>query len=446
MIATQSASAYTIKRPGLIIDVRDLPHSHEVHARWTDPGGIGLDAPGEWKGTLDLTDAGERLRLERDLNARMQRGDWGELLDKAAALVIPHSATVSVSRLVPKESNRENQDNRAFKLTPLHTFLAEPAETVSYVLETTLPTGGLSMLGARPKTGKTTWARNLALAVSRGQSVLGRATNPGSVLYLALEEKRGELQRQFQAMGATNEPILVHTGTAPDDATGELGRTVAYYKPALVVIDPLQDFARVRDMNDYSTVHARLAPIRDLARKSGTHILLLHHNNKADDLLGSTQLFGIVDTLLLMTRRDETRTIRSIQRYGEDLPETVLHLDRETGVISEVGDYQALQIDRAAEAVIEAMGGDELSEPDIRERVGGNERPTAKAIRHLVASGRLTRTGAGKRGAPYVYSVSRLDLIGSNRETESLQGILNVCRECPDAQGCEETNQCLWSG
>lgn len=102
-----------------------------------------------------------------------------------------HSATVSVSRLGPEECNRENQENRAFKLTPLNAFLAEPAETVSYVLEGTLPAGGLSMLGARPKTGKTTWARTLALAVARGHSVLGRASSQGSVVYLA-SKRSGE--------------------------------------------------------------------------------------------------------------------------------------------------------------------------------------------------------------------------------------------------------------
>lgn len=75
MIATQDTAAYTIKRPGLIIDLRDLTHSHEVHAQWTDPSNIGLDLPGEWKVTLDLADAHQRLKLERDLNDRMPRGD-----------------------------------------------------------------------------------------------------------------------------------------------------------------------------------------------------------------------------------------------------------------------------------------------------------------------------------------------------------------------------------
>jgi RecA-family ATPase len=59
-----------------------------------------------------------------------------------------------------------------------------------------LPEAGLSMLTARPKAGKSALARNLALAVLRGDAFLDRTTAPGTGLYLALGEKRAEL-RQF---------------------------------------------------------------------------------------------------------------------------------------------------------------------------------------------------------------------------------------------------------
>lgn len=50
------------------------------------------------------------------------------------------------------------------------------------------------------------------------------------------------------------------------------------------------------------------------------------------------------------------------------------------------------------------MGDEWLSEPDIKERVGGNQTLTAKAIRALYDAGELQRTGAGKRGDPYLYA------------------------------------------
>ncbi len=49
-----------------------------------------------------------------------------------------------------------------------------------------------------------------------------------------------------------------------------------------------------------------------------------------DAVMGSTGFFGAVDALLTMRKKEKVRTIESTQRYGEDLPETIVHLDPET--------------------------------------------------------------------------------------------------------------------
>src|SRR5262249_6059388 len=74
------------------------------------------------------------------------------------------------------------------RLTPLCDLLLEPEEQLSWTLEDKLPAGGLSVLCAKPKVGKSTWARGLCLAVARGQAFMNCATKKGPVIYLALEE------------------------------------------------------------------------------------------------------------------------------------------------------------------------------------------------------------------------------------------------------------------
>ncbi len=305
-------------------------------------------------------------------------------------------------------ASKGETNNRAFKLTPMADFLAEPEEEVPYVWDDTLPAGGLSILGARPKTGKTTLARNLAHRVARGTPFLGRDTRQGPVVYLALEEKRAELQRQLRQMGVeADDPLYVHTGAAPQDALMALRAAIRQVRPLLAVVDPLQDFARVRDMNDYSAVHESLAPLREVARETGTHVLVLHHNNKSDDLLGSTQLSGAVDTLLFMARRDGARTIRSVQRYGTDISETLLRLNRNTGVVVEDGDYSQHREDDLKEVILNCVQQGALTETEIRRKVGGNENAVAKTMRVLVEEGQLVRTGAGKKGDPYRYEAAK---------------------------------------
>ena len=122
-----------------------------------------------------------------------------------------------------------------FSLTKLGDLLLEDPEEVSYVWEDTLPVGGISILVAKPKVGKSTLARNLALSVARGQGLLGRNTSQGSVVYFAIEEKRAQVQDHFARMGGSEaDDIFIHVGSAPDEALQELENTINQHRPALV--------------------------------------------------------------------------------------------------------------------------------------------------------------------------------------------------------------------
>ena len=97
-----------------------------------------------------------------------------------------------------------SSNSNSFSLTRLGDLLSEEPEEISFVYEDTLPAGGMSILVAKPKVGKSTFGRNLALAVSRGDEFLGRKTAQGPVVYLALEEKRTQVQDHFRRMGVVD--------------------------------------------------------------------------------------------------------------------------------------------------------------------------------------------------------------------------------------------------
>lgn len=342
-----------------------------------------------------------------------------------------------------------NKPTPRFVLTPLDALLSEPEEEVAYVWDRTLPAGGTSICAAKPKVGKSTLARNLAVAVTRGESFFGRATARGKVIYLCLEEKRAEVAAHFRRMGAQGADIYIHTGRAPDDALIALQDAIGELAPSLVIVDPLSRFVRVRDFNDYAEVARGMEPLIDLARGMDCHILCVHHCGKGereggDALLGSTALFGAVDTALLMKRREQARTLHTVQRYGEDMPETVAYLDAETGIVTAGGDLAELQIEERKRAVLEAMGDESLTEPDIKERVGGNQTLTAKAIRTLYESGALARAGAGKRGDPYRYqnseTTSEKSSIPDSTDIDNLKNRENLESDEPDwlMEGCED--------
>jgi hypothetical protein len=309
----------------------------------------------------------------------------------------------------------------------LRDFLAEPDETVNWVVDNMLPTGGLSLLGAKPKVGKSTLARYIGHCVASDVPCLSRPTSRGPVLYVSIEERRRDVRAHFGLLaGAGDLDLHVHVGPVPGTPTGGsreavrrhriawLTSEIRRFRPVLVIIDTWGRFVAVKDGNDYAEATEASEPLIELARSSGTHLLFTHHAKKSeaeliDSLLGSVAIVGSVDTVLLERRqRDKTRTLESNQRVGDDLDETVLVLDKDTGTLRLAGSLDEARLEGAMKACLACLVRvSSATEQEIRDAVTGENELIAKALREAVRRGLVTRSGEGKAGKPYVYSVSR---------------------------------------
>lgn len=285
----------------------------------------------------------------------------------------------------------------------------------------------------------------LAMAVSIGKDFLGRSTQKGKVIYLCLEEKRAEIAKHFKMMGASGRDILIHTGKTPEDIFQALKVAVADFEPVLIIIDPLSRVLRVNDFNDYASMARGLEPFIDLARAFNVHILALHHDGKggrdgSDSILGSTAIFGAVDCHLQLKKRESGRTISSTQRYGIDLPETVIELDTETGLILAKGDLQSFILQEKKDEVLDSITEkDVLTETEIKDRVGGNSKGViSKAIRVLLDEKQLFRRGAGIKNQPYLYSKNLENLenseVSANDNSEIEKPTINDDKNCPKVE------------
>jgi len=340
-----------------------------------------------------------------------------EVGNDLTSLIAPTQWQNPDSRLAHKREST----NLGLILTPLSDLLAEPEEETAWLVEGLLPSGGLSILGAKPKVGKSTLARNLALRVARGDNFLDRQTEQGAVIYLALEEKRQEVRRHFQRMGADSEPIHIHVGRLQSAAAIQaLESMIIKHNAALVIVDPMLKFVHLKDANDYSSVSSALELVMDLARRTNCHILLVHHMGKGDRVgsegfLGSTAIFGAVDTGLMMYRNQDQRSLQSDQRYGNNMLETALTLDTETGIVTAGGEALSLRKGHVQGAIFAALKDGSLKEPDLRKRVGGNQTVTSDVLRELVQDEEITRIGKGVKGAPYVYALAPKPTIPDSR-------------------------------
>ena len=315
-------------------------------------------------------------------------------------------------RISGKDAEKVPLKIAGIKLTKLSDLFQEPEETTAWLVDGLLPSGGFSVMVAKPKVGKSTNARTLALHIASGKSFLGRDVNQGVVIYLALEEKRSEVKKHFQDMGANgNEEIHIYTGGTPTDAIKQIRHAVESLKPSLLIIDPLFRLTKVKDGNDYIQVTNALDPLLRIARELKTHVLCVHHSPKGqrdggDSVLGSQAIFGSVDTLLIMKRHEGYRTIQSIQRYGEDLPETILNYDKNTRTVTIGNAREVEDLAKVRQEILTFLGSqnEPATEPLIVKETEGNTALKRKAIRELVSSGEVKRDGKGGRGDPFKYS------------------------------------------
>ena len=182
----------------------------------------------------------EVLPQAKDLTEWVELGGTREALLKLIARS-PELAAADVAKWTqPKAAS-------GFTLNRLADLLARPDTPVDYILENRLVAGTASAVVAKPKVGKSTFARNLCLAVARGDDFLGLKTKKGECIYLALEEREDDIRNDFRAMGANgSEPIVVHAASAPAEGIGAACQLIHQRRAALVVIDPLFRLARVK--------------------------------------------------------------------------------------------------------------------------------------------------------------------------------------------------------
>ncbi|OWY71576.1 hypothetical protein B7486_07765 [cyanobacterium TDX16] len=330
----------------------------------------------------------------------------------------------SEQQIQETDSRSGNMSKRAtgtvFRFTTLDDLLLEPDEDIPFVVQDLLPTGGSSILAGEPKAGKSTLARTLILSVATGHDFCGRTVVKGPVIYLALEDKRAEVQRQLKSMrGAWNgdcEPILIHVGPAPTDPSEGielLEAAIREHKPVLVVIDVLHRFTRIGQTNDYGEVSTAMEKVNDLSRRTNCHIMALHHVGKSreksgiDRILGSTAFAGAVDSALFYTRSSKARQLEASHlRYGTELPKTCMKLDRESGLVLPDGLVAERKDEGLKDQILGVLGKQAtMTQDEVRTALGGDTAETSRVLRRLVAADDVVRSGKGVKGDPHKYSL-----------------------------------------
>jgi hypothetical protein len=178
---------------------------------------------------------------------------------------------------------------------------------------------GLSILGGKPKYGKSMLALNICLAVAFGGKALGQTpVEKGTAIYLALEDTprrlKERLSKMFKKEDAPENLILFTNWPKMGDGgisllKEEIGK---HSDLRLIIIDTLAKFrpkAKSNNSNHYDTDYQNVAKIKAVADEHNISILFIHHLRKsdADDVMdtfsGTLGLTGAADGLLALIRK-----------------------------------------------------------------------------------------------------------------------------------------------
>jgi RecA-family ATPase len=213
--------------------------------------------------------------------------------------------------------------------------------------------GAVGIVGGEPKCCKSFLALDLAVAVASGRLALRRfaVPHPGRVLLYAAEDAqhivRARLEGICAAVGCDLASLDVQVITAPTlrldlerDRT-LLERTVAAFKPRLLILDPFVRLHRI-DENSSGEVAPILAYLRELQRRHELAVLVVHHAKKSSAhvragqaLRGSSEFHAWGDSNLYLRRTPTGGLTLTVEhRAAASLPSLALELRARGAVLA----------------------------------------------------------------------------------------------------------------
>lgn len=232
------------------------------------------------------------------------------------------------------------QDPAYLHTVTLDELMEQVFQGKAAVVENLLYTGAYILAGA-PKIGKSFLVAQIAYHVSSGRSLWGNQVRQGTVLYLALEDDEGRLQRRMYRMfgveGANSLYFATNAKLIGSGLDGQLENFVQEHRDTrLIVIDTLQKVREtVNDSYSYSGDYDVIGKLKQFADKHGVCVLIVHHTRKqpAGDsfemISGTTGLLGCADGALLMQKEKRTDGKATLDIVGRDQPDQRLYLTKD---------------------------------------------------------------------------------------------------------------------
>jgi len=249
------------------------------------------------------------------------------------------------------------------------------------------------------------------------------------MLWLATEEHRGDVTRRFRELMPSSAPdtIRVHVGPIQGDrmTVAEIDRYVTDNGIGVVIVDSLSRFWPIQDENDARQVAIGMQPLLDLAHERDVAVLVIHHAKKGgaeseDAFRGSSDLLALADIGVLLRRdgsQETRRVLSAFSRFIETPSRLLIDFDRGANSYRCLGSPEDVARGEVINQVMHHLAErPDMSEPELRDAIGCHGETLSHVLRMGFKDGALIRTGKGRKGEPYHYSINADSLPPSSIE------------------------------
>lgn len=265
---------------------------------------------------------------------------------------------------------------------------------------------GLTILGGRPKVGKSWMALQMAWAIGSGGRCLGRQVERGKVLFLAYEDNERRLKDRMRKMGIPAGVSIRFEFSWPRLHKGGLTQLLAELERQpyrLVVIDTIaRALAGLRDAESDAVYGSTYDTLQRWALSKGMSILLLDHTRKpsgyasdpVDDIMSTTTKTAISDAILALYKEQGKRGAKLMGR-GRDIEDIDwdLNFDSQTACW-QVDDSPYTERQSEILQALTLLGKASLTE--LSKNIGQPKPHTLTRLNILMDSGKVKREMIGR--------------------------------------------------
>lgn len=331
---------------------------------------------------------------------------------------------------IEASASQPANDSQSSKFVDAQTLLGMEFEPIKYVIPGYVAEG-LTILGGRPKLGKSWLALDFTIAVASGGRSLGAECDQGDALYLALEDNQRRLQDRLRIVLPKLKSLrpdlsrLSLLTEAPKIGEGLIEILDAWRTrvedPRLIIVDTLAMVRppKGRNQDSYAADYAALSPLQQYAGEHRvavvvvTHVRKMEANDPLEMISGTNGLTGAADSILVLDRSTDGPKLYG---RGRDVEEVEIALKFDGGRWSVLGKVDDVKRSSERRKILNALRdcGSALSPKEIAEATGMKSNNVTHLLRKMVAAGEVKKDGYG------TYSVS-LDHSGPTDQSRSTQ-------------------------